>query len=77
MQGVFCKMVDTNPSVALLQGHDSLTRDPKATADFSEDVDRLFERLDVMCWEVPGVKEEATECIAELEKKARQVPICI
>lgn len=66
-------MAESNPTVALLPGHESLGKDPKAMEDYSNDVNELFEKLpDILLRGAAGM-EEATEGILLLEKKARQV----
>lgn len=65
-------MAEVNPNTAMLLDRESLVRDAKATEDYSDQVDKLFENVALIQLEEPGGIEEATESILELEKKARQ-----
>lgn len=49
----------------------SLAKDPKATEDFSKEVEELLSRVDTMA--TAGRVEEAVEQLLSLEKKTRQV----
>lgn len=70
-------MAESNPTVALLPDHESLANDPKAIEDYSKDVAELFDKLPEILAKTTEGLAQATEALLVLEKRARQVSVCV